>query len=267
MIALIGSPGALTGHLAATLGREGRPHLACVLSDRTDLAPPPGEPLPFRVEHLGRLLVALRERGVTGVCFSGGIRRPSVDPSQIDALTMPFVPRFLAAARAGDDGALRVILSLFEEAGFAIHAAHEIAPDLLPPAGVLTAARPTPAHEADAARAEQVHRILAPADIGQGVVVRRGQVLAVEALPGTDFMLDSLRDLARDALFYKAPKATQDRRADLPAIGPATMERARAAGLSAIVIESNGVMVLDRAATVAAANAAGLVLWVREPGP
>ena len=80
-------------------------------------------------------------------------------------------------------------------------------------------------------------------------------------------MLRSVMGFAEGALFFKAPKLGQDRRADLPVIGPTTIERARASKMSAIVIEAGGVMVMNREATVAAANEASLVLWVREPGP
>ncbi|EYD77269.1 hypothetical protein Rumeso_01216 [Rubellimicrobium mesophilum DSM 19309] len=267
MIALIGSLDPLTALLAATLRAQGQAHMICTLGHRTVLDPLPGDPLTFRVEHLGTLIHHLGQSGIRAVCFSGGIHRPQVDPAQIDALTAPLVPLLLAALRQGDDGALRTVIGLFEQAGLAVLSAQDLVPELLPHPGVLTHHRPAPQHEADAARAESVHRIIAPADIGQGVIVRRGQVLAVEAQPGTDFMLRSVKGFAEGALFFKAPKLGQDRRADLPVIGPTTIERARDAKLSAIVIEAGGVMVMNREATVAAANEASLVLWVREPGP
>ena len=60
--------------------------------------------------------------------------------------------------------------------------------------------------------------------------------------------------------------AGQDRRADLPVIGLGTPDAVSAAGLSGIVIEAGGVMVLDRARTVARCDQLGLFLWVREKG-
>jgi hypothetical protein len=64
-------------------------------------------------------------------------------------------------------------------------------------------------------------------------------------------------------VLYKAPKPGQDRRIDLPAIGPDTIRNAAAAGLAGIAIAAEGVLILDYAATVAAADAAGLFLWAR----
>ena len=68
----------------------------------------------------------------------------------------------------------------------------------------------------------------------------------------------------REGFLYKAPKPGQDRRVDLPLIGPRTVAGVEAAGLSGIVIEHGGVMVLHPQRTLAALDRAGLFLWVRE---
>ncbi|MEC7258771.1 MAG: LpxI family protein, partial [Pseudomonadota bacterium] len=90
----------------------------------------------------------------------------------------------------------------------------------------------------------------------------------VEAFPGTDWMLRSLtgegaHDGPRGGILFKAPKAGQDRRFDMPAIGVDTVRAAQAAGLDGIVLAAGGVMVLDAPAVIAAADTAGLFLWVR----
>ena len=92
-------------------------------------------------------------------------------------------------------------------------------------------------------------------------------------LTGTAAMLDFVRlhgGLRPDpqgpgGVLFKAPKPGQDRRIDLPTIGPDTVAQAAAAGLAGIAWEAGGVIVLDRAATIEAARAAGLFLWSRAP--
>lgn len=225
------------------------------------------EVIAFRVERLGGLIGTLLRRGVTEVCLAGAVRRPKVNPANIDVATIPIAPRLAAAARAGDNVLLREVLAIFEERGLRVRAAHEIAPDLLPPEGVLTRRRPSTADAADADRAERVLQAMATADVGQACVVASGQVLAVEASPGTDWMLRSLCVEVPwrpgPGLLMKAPKRGQDRRVDLPAVGSATVAGIKAAGLSGLVIEAGGVMVLDRDGTVAAANADDVFVWVR----
>lgn len=143
----------------------------------------------FRLETLGGLIADLVARGVTQVCFAGAIQRPPLDPSKLDAATTPLVPRIMAALQQGDDAALRTLLAFFEEAGIAIKAAHEIVPSLIPEAGVPTAKQPDTQAQADLARATEVVAAMGAADLGQACIVCQGQVLAVEAVMGTDWML------------------------------------------------------------------------------
>ncbi|MEO0865292.1 MAG: UDP-2,3-diacylglucosamine diphosphatase LpxI, partial [Pseudomonadota bacterium] len=175
------------------------------------------------------------------------------------------VPRLLAALQKGDDGALREVLAIFEEAGLTIKSASDIAPELLPDAGVLSSTAPTADHDQDAVRAANALAALGPLDIGQSIVVHRGQVLAVEGSFGTDWMLASLahRPDGRGGVFYKAAKPGQDRRVDLPVIGVSTLQAAHAAGLDGVIIEAGGVMVLELEAVRRAADDLGLFFQVR----
>jgi DUF1009 family protein len=268
VLALVAGQGRLPEILAETLRAEGREVVYCAYHDAAVGAVAPD--ITFRLETLGGLLKQLRKLGATEVCFAGGLRRPRLDPKAVDLATMPLVPRFLSALGKGDDGALRVVLELFESRGMKVRAAHEILPTLLPEAGVPTRVQPETADRADAARAEEIVAALGTADVGQGCVVARRQALAIEAMPGTDWMLASLagrRDgLPEGGVLYKAPKLRQDRRVDLPAIGPATIRAAAGAGLRGVVIAAGGVMVLDLVATLEAADAAGIFLWVRREG-
>ena len=227
--------------------------------------------LTFRVERLVPFLRRLEDEGVSRVCFAGAVQRPRLDPALFDPETATMVPRLLAAMGQGDDATLREVLAIFEEAGFALAGVQEIAPALVPGAGVLCGTV-TERDRADAARAAAIVAALGRVDVGQGAVVQQGLCLAVEALPGTDAMLGAvaaipagLRPGGTKGLFYKAPKPLQDRRIDLPALGVETMRRAAAAGLGGIVFEAGGVICLDLPAMVAEAEAAGLFLWAREP--
>jgi DUF1009 family protein len=220
------------------------------------------------LEHLGSLLNDLKARGVNEVCFCGSIERPPFDPAALDAATAPLVPAMMQAMGSGDDAALRVVISLFEGQGFRIRAAHEIAPSLLAPEGVLSKAELSETMGEDIARADAVLKALAPLDVGQGCVVGAGHVWGIETIGGTDHMLRSLPDAVRkaNALLVKSPKKGQDLRADMPTIGPQTMDALAEAGLAGVVVEAGQVLLLDREETCRRADAAGLVLWSRAPG-
>ncbi len=298
MLALIAGTGDLPPALIARLGE--RP-LVCALEG---FDPAITTDVRFRLEHLGTFLADLGARGITRICMAGAVRRPQIDPKAIDAATIPLIPKVQAAMAKGDDGALRAIIALFEDAGFAIVAAHEVAPDLLPEAGIPTRSKPEDWHRADAAEGEACVAAMGAADVGQACIVRVGQVQAQEDEAGTDAMLarfcepldqrgmpdgplmyltdlgsdiiDQVRDwitgaidapvTADDGILFKAPKPGQDRRADLPTIGPGTAMAAAEAGLAGIVIEVDGVMVLDLPAVCEILDAQGMFLWIRERG-
>lgn len=261
--------------LALILGQGRLPHIlagACPEAPRLSLegfAPDGIVVEPMRIETLVSHLAELRARGVDRVCLAGAMRRPAIDPARVDAATAPLVPRLVARMGQGDGALLHEVLAIFDEAGLVPVAAQDIVPDLLPPGGVMGRVAPDKAARRDAARAAEVLETLGPADLGQGCVVVGGLVLAVETLPGTDFMLRTVALARREGftapggILMKAPKPRQDRRVDWPAIGPETVTNAAAAGLGGIVVAKGGVLVLDRAATVAAADAAGIFLWVR----
>jgi len=291
MLALIAGTGDLPPVLVSRL--DARP-LVCALDGFRPAITPD---VTFRIEHLGSFLADLRSRGITQVCMAGAIRRPVVDPAMVDEKTAPLVPRIAAAIAAGDDGALRTMIGIFEEQGLTVVAAHEIAPDLLPSAGVLTGGVVTIDQRQDAVTGEQTLRAMGAADTGQACLVRGGRVLGREDQRGTDAMIkrftpgddpiwapvDTLGSVlggaaewlsgaqgdpvdARGAILFKGPKPDQDRRADLPLIGPETAQNAVAAGLAGIAIEKGGVMVLDLPRVIATLQSGGLFLWVRPKG-
>jgi DUF1009 family protein len=147
--------------------------------------------------------------------------------------------------------------------GFRVLGAHEILTEAVGPKGVLGGVAPDAAAQADIARGLEVARARGAVDVGQGCVVQQGIVLAAEAIEGTDAMLARAAGLARPGpggVLVKIVKPGQDRRADLPTIGPGTVRGAAAAGLRGIAFEAGGTLLTDRAACIADADAAGLFL-------
>jgi UDP-2,3-diacylglucosamine hydrolase len=269
-IAIVAGRGLLPRLLAEDCARRGRPYRV-VLFEGVTLDWLDGHPvLRAAFEKPGRLFADLRAAGCRVVTFAGAMQRPALNPLRFDAKMMRLAPRLLSGVKGGDDSTLRLIAGIFEAEGLAVRAPQEILGELLAPAGVLTRARPSEADRKDTARAARIVRAVGRADVGQGVVVAGGLCLGVETIQGTDVLLEfvartagAYRGEARGVLL-KAPKPGQDWRVDLPSVGPATIEGARAAGLAGIVVEAGGVLILDRAGTVAAADAAGLFLWGRE---
>jgi UDP-2,3-diacylglucosamine hydrolase len=272
MDALIAGTGALPPLLAERLRAGGGVPLICELEGFPSAVAADLPRMTFRIERIGTLLKVLADRGVTRVCIAGAVERPRLKPWHLDLRTLPLLPQVIGALAKGDDGALRTAIGIIESRGIEVVAATDIAPDLLPPAGVPTRARPTARHDIDARRGAAEVAEMGRADLGQACIVRTGAVIRREDARGTDYMLGLLAPPgpqgadarpALRAILFKAPKPGQDRRVDQPTIGVQTAINAVKAGLDGIVIEAGGVIVIDLAATVAALDAAGLFLWVR----
>jgi UDP-2,3-diacylglucosamine hydrolase len=224
--------------------------------------------------ELGKCIKALKEARCEAVCFVGNVSRPDFAALKPDLRGLAALPGVVAAAKHGDDALLRKILSEFEKEGFLVEGAHEVVAGLTLSSGRLGAHGPSEGDEADIARALQVAREIGRLDIGQGCVVCRGLVLAVEAQEGTDAMLRRVADLPEairgsaehlQGVLAKAPKPIQETRVDLPTIGVATVQRAARAGLSGIVGEAGRLIVLDREAVIAMADELGLFILGVEP--
>ncbi|RAI60209.1 LpxI family protein [Roseicella frigidaeris] len=220
----------------------------------------------------GRILGHLRGQGVRQLVLVGRAQRPSFLSLRPDAAGARLLARIGRAFFAGDDGLLRAVARALEEEGFEIVPPQAVLQDILPPAGLLTRAGPDAAARADIARGIAVVRALGAVDVGQGAVIQQGLVLGVEAIEGTDALLARCAGLKRqgpagrrDGVLVKLVKPGQDRRLDLPTVGPETIRGAAAAGLAGIAIEAGGTILVDRAGTLAAAEAAGLFVIAIDP--
>ena len=94
----------------------------------------------------------------------------------------------------------------------------------------------------------EIARENARLDVGQGVVVSQGTVLAVEAFEGTNAMLKRAGQFgAKNCLFVKLGKPKQDTRFDVPVFGLQTLQAMKDAGIGNAALESGSVLLLDKA--------------------
>ncbi len=213
--------------------------------------------------HLGaleRMIGLLREAAVEEVVLAGPVPRPSLRTLRLDKRALKRLVGLRPGA-LGDDRLLSLIVDELEGEDFRVVGVDTILTDLLAPEGAVGALEPDADARVDIAAGVRVARALGALDVGQAVVVQHGVVLGVEAIEGTDALLARCRDLCRDGpggVLVKLKKPGQERRADLPTIGPDTVANARAAGLSGIAVEAGNALIVDRAKVAEAADAGGL---------
>lgn len=262
-LGILAGGGALPRRLIEACAAIGRPVHVIAFDGQTDTETTQAVPhdwLPLGAA--GGILDALRAAGVRDIVMAGKIARPSFWSLRPDAKAAQMIAR-IGLKALGDDGLLNVVAREFEREGFRLMSASEIMPatNILAPEGLLTRAAPDEQAEADIARGFEVAAILGRADVGQAVVVQQGLVLAVEAIEGTDGLIERCRELARSGpkpVLVKCAKPGQDSRLDPPAIGPATVRAAALAGFGGIAVQAGRTLMIDREALVEEANGLGL---------
>jgi UDP-2,3-diacylglucosamine hydrolase len=219
--------------------------------------------------EIGKMFAALDKNGCGDLVIIGGVSRPDLANVRLDLGALKTLPFLLSLGKGGDDHVLSRIVRFFEDKGYRVHGAGDVAPNLLAGAGTLGGKAPSADDKADIAMGFKVVGALGRLDVGQAAVVVKGHVLAVEAAEGTDAMLARCAELrqsgrtrrhARAGVLVKAPKPGQEERVDLPTIGPETVRKAAAAGLAGIAVAAGQVLMAERAATIEAANQNGLFL-------
>jgi len=108
----------------------------------------------------------------------------------------------------------------------------------------------------------RIAKEVARLDIGQGVVVRKGTVLSVEAFEGTDDMLSRSNKYKTDKLiFVKTTKPRQDWRFDVPVFGMQTLDRMREGGVTTACLEVDGAIILEKETVLAEARKLGIEIY------
>jgi DUF1009 family protein len=181
-----------------------------------------------------------------------------------------FAPCLLGNRRdARDDSLLLAVTGAYAKQGIQVCPATDFAPELLVKEGSL-AGPPLSAPQArDAEVGWQVAKQMGGLDIGQAITIKYGTVLAVEAVEGTDECIARTGALCRRGgwTLVKVSKPNQDMRFDVPTVGPNTVNLVADHGGTAIVIEADKTLLVERKTTLQLAQRRGvtLIAWADAP--
>ncbi|MBF0185332.1 MAG: UDP-2,3-diacylglucosamine diphosphatase LpxI [Magnetococcales bacterium] len=203
-----------------------------------------------RLGQFQKILDFFLQHHVKWVVMAGGITKARIWQVRPDFLALKMV---LSLVHRHDDLLLRSAAAILEQHGLQLKSVTDFVPELLAPAGLLSQRQPTAVEWADIRFGWWAAKELGRLDIGQGVVVRQKMVIAVEAMEGTDAMIMRAGPLAvgkgwaddGGGVVVKVAKPMQDRRLDLPTIGPNTIKKMVDAGLQVLAVEAGGAILLE----------------------
>jgi len=263
-LGIIAGAGALPVCLVQACEQMNRPYFVlglkgCLAKD----AFPKGTPVGWiRLAALGKGLRMLKKNNVEEVVMIGAVKRPSFVGLWPDWKCLSLLLKHGKKA-LGDDALLKIVIAELEKSGFGVVGVDDILPHLLIKKGVYGRLIPSAQDTADIQRGIEVARKLGEADVGQSVIVQQGLVLAVEGIEGTDALIRRSKELKRKGgrgVLVKTAKPQQDRRADLPTIGPDTVRAVAESGFVGIAAQADSVLFSEAERAVKLANQLGVFI-------
>ena len=261
-IALIAGRGLYPGITAAAIRAAGVPLRLIAMDDETEpeliASFAPAERISINVGQIGKMLDALKNFGAGYALMAGQVKPKKL----FHGLT----PDLKAAAilfklkRRNAETIFGAIAEEIEKIGVTLLDARAFIDDQLATTGNMSGVKlPTDTEYLD--HGVLIAREMARLDVGQGCVVRKGTVLAVEAFEGTDAMLRRAGTFKTDeTLFVKTVKGRQDFRFDVPVFGRRTLETMKEAGIAAAALEAGKVIILEKPAVLKEAKSLGIAL-------
>ncbi len=273
-IGIIAGGGQLPGLLINACLDNRRPHKVIALTGAADTRSFNVQPsLWMRLGEAAKGFELLHNCGVQEVVMAGHVRRPTLAELIPDWRTAKFLARagtraFLKRESVGDDRLLRAIIKEIELEGFKVVGVETVLSELFVEAGHLGTIQSTEkdrqAIEAGIAAAKS----LGQQDRGQAVVVDDQTVLAREGEAGTDALIaqgGNQKKEGQNPVLVKVPKPNQDRRTDLPVIGPETVTACVSAGFRGIAIEAKGTLVINKSEVVRRSDEANIFVLAIDP--
>ena len=270
-VGIIAGGGSLPVEVAAGSAGQGYPPFIVLMEGEADrlseLCQYEHETL--ALEAIGSLVPLLKRNRITHLVLAGEIkRRPRLTHLRPSLSLLAVIPIVVMALARGDDGLLKVVARGLEARGIKVMGAHEVVPNLVAAEGVLTKAVPQKSDWRDIEAGFAAAKAIGALDIGQAAIAVGGRAIALEGIEGTAGLLDRtrlLRGHGRIAgktrgVLVKCAKPGQELRADLPSMGPQTVEAAHAAGLAGIAVEAGRSLILEGPATLSRANELGLFI-------
>lgn len=261
-IALIAGRGSYPIITAAAIRKAGVPLRLIAMDDETSpelfASFPPSERLTLNVGQIGKMLSALKDFDAGYALMAGQVKPKKLFHGLTPDLKAASI--LFSLKRRNAETIFGAIAAEIEKLGVTLLDARAFIDDQIADAGPMTGKK-FPIEQDYLDHGIHIAREIARLDVGQGCVVRKGTVLAVEAFEGTDDMLRRAGTFKTDeTLFVKTVKSAQDYRFDVPVFGLRTLETMHAAGITAAALEAGKVIVLEKPAVIAEARKQGIAL-------
>jgi len=218
----------------------------------------------FRVAAAGKIINFFKENNIKQIVLVGGMKRPSLGSLIPDAGGIKLIKKLRKYNDSGDNRLFDAIIEFLEENDLHVIGVDEAVPELLTTQGILGNVKPSTNNKKDIEYGKYIATEIGRLDIGQAAIVQNGVTLGVEGFEGTDELLTRCGGLQFDghgAVLVKIKKPKQDRRIDLPSIGPKTIERLHKYHYKGVALEAGSSLILEVEETLELADKLGIFIY------
>jgi len=210
--------------------------------------------------QLGKLIKTFKSEGVNQAIMAGQVKHKQIFSSIVPDLKM--LQLLASLATKNTDSLIGGVAKMLEAEGIHLMDSTSFLRPLLPEPGVLTRRPPAEDEQRDLDYGYRIARELGRFDLGQSVVVSDGACVALEAMEGTDSIIERAASLVNGRMLrvVKLAKPKQDPRFDVPVIGLATVRLMARLKVSALAIEARKTLMIDREDLIREADAAGIAI-------
>jgi len=207
------------------------------------------------VAHLDAILGYLKEKEIRKVTMLGKVTKELLFKGNVqpDARMLQLI---MSLPDRKDDTIMMMFVRELAKAGMEAFDQTSLIRKLMPHRGVITKREPTAKEKQDMEFGFRMAKELGRLDVGQTVVVKDLAVMALEAIEGTDACIRRGGELANGgAVVAKVAKPQQDNRFDVPTVGLKTIESMVSVKASALAIEADKTLLVEREKVLALAEA------------
>jgi DUF1009 family protein len=217
--------------------------------------------------QLGKLIKTFKSEGVNRAIMAGQVKHKQIFSSIVPDLKMLQLLASLAVKNT--DSLIGAVAKMLESEGIHLMDSTLFLRPLLPEPGLITGRGPSDEEQRDLDYGYKIARELGRLDLGQSIVICDGACVALEAMEGTDAVIERAASLVngRPIRVVKLAKPNQDLRFDVPVIGPATIQLMKRLNTTALSIEARKTLMIDRDEIVREANEAGIAIIAVERRP
>src|SRR6202167_1413122 len=217
--------------------------------------------------QLSRLIEILKEEGITEVMMAGQVKHAKIFSSIRPDWKL--VKLLGVLKQKNTDSLIGGVAQILADEGIRLADSTLLLKPLLAGAGVLSKRKPTPEEERDIAYGRKIANTLAGMDVGQSVAICDGACVAVEAMEGTDAMLERAASLVngKPLRLVKVSRRRGRVLVHVPVAGPRTIAGMQRAGASALAVDAGRTLLLDREAMLTRANECKIAVVGYEPEP